>query len=242
MEIRIESLLGGAAHATGVVGIIDVFRAFTTAAVALANGAARIIMVSGVEEALTLRDKGIGHLVMGEVQGAAPVGFDFGNSPFEASRTDFTDKVIIQRTSAGTRGIAAAHHAHRLYASALVTAKATARGMLAGNPELITLVAMGKNAVERTDEDELCALHLRNLLQGRPGDGEAVRRAILAGGEAPRFHDPRRPYLHVEDLDIALDIDRYDFAIRVTMEDGLPVARMERSGRQSVPRNPPDPS
>jgi 2-phosphosulfolactate phosphatase len=230
MDIRIESLLGGAAHATGVVAIIDVFRAFSTAAVALANGAARIIMVSGVDEALALRDVGAGQLVMGEVQGARPAGFDLGNSPFEASSIDFTGKTIIQRTSAGTRGIAAANHATRLYAAALVTATATTRGMLAENPEQITLVAMGKNAVERTDEDELCALHLRNLLQGRAGDAAAVRRVILAGGEARRFHDPARPYLHPEDLDIALDIDRYDFAIRVTREDGHLVARMERPG------------
>src|SRR6201986_3954073 len=104
MDIRIESLLGGAEHATGVVGIIDVFRAFSTAAVAIANGALQIIMVSGVEEALALRASG------------------------------------------GTRGIAAASRAQRLYAASLVTAKATARGMLTGNPEHITLVAMGKNA------------------------------------------------------------------------------------------------
>src|ERR1700692_3457743 len=52
MEISIQSLLEGATRATGTVAIIDVFRAFTTAAVALANGASRIVMVSTVEEAL----------------------------------------------------------------------------------------------------------------------------------------------------------------------------------------------
>jgi 2-phosphosulfolactate phosphatase len=228
MGIRIESLLGGAEHATGVVGIIDVFRAFSTAAVALANGASRIIMVSGVDEALALRDGGIGQLVMGEVEGRAPTGFDFGNSPLEASQIDLEGKTIIQRTSAGTRGITAASRAQRLYAASLVTAKATARCMLAGNPEHITLVAMGKNALERTDEDELCALHLRNLLHGRAGAAEAVRQVILAGGEAARFYDASRPYLRREDLEIALDVDRYDFAIRVQPEDGRPVARMER--------------
>jgi 2-phosphosulfolactate phosphatase len=34
--------------------------------------------------------------------------------------------------------------------------------------------------------------------------------------------------LHPEDVEIALDIDRYDFAIRVRIEDGRPVARMEK--------------
>ena len=33
-----------------------------------------------------------------------------------------------------------------------------------------------------------------------------------------------RPYLHLEDVEIALDIDRYDFAMRVEFENGLPVA------------------
>src|SRR5450755_3871772 len=113
MEIRIESLLAGAASATGVVAIIDVFRAFSAAAVALAKGASRIIMVSTVEEALALRNSGAGHLCMGEVEGRAPDGFDLGNSPFEASLIDFNGRAIIQRTSAGTQGITAAGLAQR---------------------------------------------------------------------------------------------------------------------------------
>ena len=43
------------------------------------------------------------------------------------------------------------------------------------------------------DEDELTAIHLRNRLERRRGDKEAVRRAILAGGEVLRFYDPARP-------------------------------------------------
>jgi 2-phosphosulfolactate phosphatase len=110
----------------------------------------------------------------------------------------------------------------------LVTATATARAILAGSPKQITLVAMGDNGINRTDEDEVCAIHLRNRLEGRPGDRRAVQRLILAGGEVARFHDPTRPHLHPEDVDIALDIDRYDFAIRVKYEDGRPVARIEK--------------
>jgi 2-phosphosulfolactate phosphatase len=228
MEISIESLMEGATRATGTVAVIDVFRAFTTAAVALARGANRIVMVSTVEEALMLRDAGIGDICMGEVRGRAPDGFDFGNSPLEVSSGDFRDKTIIQRTSAGTQGIvAAASRAERLYAASLVTADATARAMLAGSPDQVSLIAMGVNGLKRTDEDEVCAIHLRNRLEGRSGDPEAVRRLILAGGEVARFHDPSRPYLNPEDVEIAIDIDRYDFAIRVQIEDSRPVARIE---------------
>lgn len=199
MDIRIDSLLDGAERATGAVAIIDVFRAFTTAAIALANGAAGIVMVGTVEEALSLRERGAGQICMGEVRGRAPPGFDFGNSPFEVSQAKVRGKTIIQRTGAGTQGIVAARNADRLYAAALVTASATTRALLSGSPARITLVAMGNNVVQRTDEDELCAIHLRNLLEGRQGDAEAIRRVILAGGEIAHFADPRRPY-HPRDL------------------------------------------
>ena len=227
MEISILSLLEGATRATGTVAIIDVFRAFTTAAVALANGASSIVMVRTVEEALSLRDAGIGQICMGEVQGRAPDGFDLGNSPFEVSGVDFGGQTIIQRTSAGTQGIVTASGAERLYAASLVTAEATVRALLSGPPDQISLIAMGDNGLKRTDEDELCAIHLRNRLEGRRGDPDAIRRLVLAGGEVERFRDPARPYLHPQDVDIALDIDRYDFAVRAHFENGRPVARVE---------------
>jgi len=228
MEISIHSLLEGATRATGSVAIIDVFRAFTTAAVALANGASKIVMVRRVDEALALREAGIGEICMGEIHGRAPDGFDFGNSPFEVSTVDFRGKTIIQRTSAGTQGIVTARGGGRLYAVSLVTAEATVRALLSGSPDQVSLIAMGDNGLKRTDEDELCAIHLRNRLEGRPGDPEAICRLILAGGEVGRFHDTSRPYLHPEDVDIALDIDRYNFAIRIEFKDGRPVARMQR--------------
>jgi 2-phosphosulfolactate phosphatase len=228
MEIAINSLVDGARTATGAVGIIDVFRAFTTAAVAFANGASRIVMVGSVDEAVALRAAGDVHFCMGEVHGRRPDGFDFGNSPFEVSTIDFHGKSIAQRTSAGTQGIVSASQASRLYATSLVIASATARALRSGSPDRVTLVAMGNAGVERTDEDELCAIHIRNILQGRQGDAHAVRQLILAGGEAAGFRDPANLHRHPRDLEIALDVDRYDFAIRAMVEDGRPVARMER--------------
>ena len=42
MRIRLESLFAGARVATGTVVVIDVFRAFTVAAVALSRGARQV--------------------------------------------------------------------------------------------------------------------------------------------------------------------------------------------------------
>ena len=48
MEIRLGSLAQDASEAEGVVVIIDVFRAFTTAAIAFDRGADHIVLVAEV--------------------------------------------------------------------------------------------------------------------------------------------------------------------------------------------------
>ena len=90
----------------------------------------------------------------------------------------------------------------------------------------ITLVAMGKEGSWRSSEDEICALHLRNLLEGRNGNPEAARQMILAGGEVAKFGDAKRPWFNPDDVPFALDIDRYNFAIRVKDEGGQLIARL----------------
>lgn len=225
MEIRIDSLLEGARRARGTVVIVDVFRAFTTAAVAFSRGAAKIVMVAEPDEALALKARGLGELCVGEVNGIRPEGFDFGNSPFEMAGADLEGKVVIQSTRAGTTGVAAATEASAVYAASFVVAKATARAILRDNSPLVTIVAMGWNADLRTDEDELCALYLRNLLEGREPSSDALRQLVRASGQVGKFYDPAQPHFYPEDCDMAIDVNRYDFAIRVAREDGLLVAR-----------------
>jgi 2-phosphosulfolactate phosphatase len=225
MEIRIESLIEGARRARGTVVIVDVFRAFTTAAVALARGARRIVMVAEPDEALQLREKGVGEICVGEVNGVRPEGFDFGNSPYEMTQPSLQDKTVIQSTRAGTTGVAAAIQADAVYGASLVVADATAQAVLKDDPAYVTIVAMGWNARVRTDEDELCALYLRNLMQGRRPDREALRTLVLASGEVAKFRDPNQPHFHPQDLEMAIEIDRYDFAVRIAREDGLLIAR-----------------
>ena len=227
MRIQIGSLLVGAQEAEGTVVIIDVFRAFTTAAVAFSRGAEKIVLVAEVEEALDLRRRGFGDLCMGEVGGMRPEEFDFGNSPFELSTAEVAGKTLIQSTRAGTVGVSAATRADGIYAASLVIARATADAVRRHAPDLVTIVAMGGNGQVRTDEDEQCALYLRNVLEGRRPDPDAVRRLVLAGGESQKYSDPALPHFHAEDPVMALRVDSYPFAIKVDREDGLLIARPE---------------
>ena len=225
MEIRIGSLYRGAQEAQGTVVIIDVFRAFTTAAVAFSKGAEKIVLVAEVEEALRLREQGVGEICMGEVDGIRPEGFDLGNSPYEMLDADVEGKILIQSTRAGTVGMSAAVNASEIYAGSFAIAGATVRAIMQDKPEIVTIVAMGWEARVHADEDEQCALYMRNLLQGRKPAHNAVRALVLAGAEAQKYSDPEQPQYHPEDRDMALQIDSVDFAIKVRREDGLLVAR-----------------
>lgn len=227
MVVRVASLLDGAQAAEGVVVIIDVYRAFTTESVAFQQGVEKIILVADIVEALKLREDGVGDICVGEVDGKRPDGFDYNNSPHEMSQANLAGKVLIHSTRAGTVGVSAASNAEIIYGGSLVGAQATVEGIQRQNAKVVTLVAMGWAGHERTDEDEQCALYLRNLLEGRAPEPAAVRALILAGKESQKFGDPAQPHFYAEDRDLALDINRVEFAIRINEEDGLLVARPE---------------
>lgn len=218
-DVHIGSGEAAARAATGACVVIDVFRAFTTAAVALDRGADRVVMVGDLDQALALRHQGLGKYCMGERGGHRPEGFDFGNSPVDIAEHDFAGVPVIQTTSNGTRGILAASGADNLFAGALVTASATARAIAADGTAPVWLLAMGASEV-RTDEDEICALVLRALLAGRTPDRTAIAKAVSSLSPQSDGH-----LLDSAQISACLDVDRYDFAVQIHMEDGFCVAR-----------------
>ncbi len=203
--------------------IVDVFRAFTTASLALDRGVSKIFFVSEPDDALALRERGVADFCVGEVDGIPPDGFDFGNSPYELARADIAGKVMVQSTRAGAVGVNAARYADALYGVALTNAKATVDAILASKPETVTIVAMGLRGLTRTDEDELCAMYLRNMLEGREPSAGAVSQLIRASKEAVKFMDPQQPYFHPEDVEYALRVNTIDRVLRIHKEEGLPV-------------------
>ena len=227
MEIRVSSLLQGAKESSGISVVIDVLRCFTTEAIAFQRGAEKIILVSEIEEAIDLKRQGLGDLLMGEVGGKRPEGFDYGNSPKDILDVDFRGKTIIQSTRAGTVGAVNASNSEVIYGGSLVVASSTVAAIKSQNPKLVNLVAMGLEGKTRSDEDEQCALYLKNLLQGRHPDVDSLKNLILIGEEAQKYGNPLTPHWPKEDLDIALDVDSHNFAIRIVKENGHMVSRQE---------------
>jgi 2-phosphosulfolactate phosphatase len=186
-------------------------------------------MVRAVEEALELQRAGIGEICMGEVRGKAPDGFDFGNSPLEVSSVDFYGQTIIQRTSAGTQGIVvAASNAERLYAASLVTAEATVPTFCQPHP-----IRSSSSLWETTASAEPTKTSYVRSISGtawKVGRVTQTPFVTLSGPVVKSGAFMIRPVRICtrRHVDIALDIDRYDFAMRVEFEEGRPVARMER--------------
>ena len=225
MEIRLGSQVRDAREAEGTVIIIDVFRAFTTAAIAFDRGVREITLVAEAEDALALHRRGVGDLLMGEVGGARPAGFDFGNSPYEVSQAELEGKTLVQSTRAGTVGVAAATKADTIYLGSFVVAQATVNAILKDNPSLVTIIAMGDQGIVRSDEDEHCGIYLRNLLEGRHPDPTALESLIMQGGATQKFFDDTQPQYHPKDVELALQVNKYPFAMKVSREDGQLVAR-----------------
>ncbi|MCH8989840.1 MAG: 2-phosphosulfolactate phosphatase [Chloroflexi bacterium] len=225
MEIRLGSQVRDARESEGTAIIIDVFRAFTTAAIAFDHGAREITLVAEPEEALELHRRGVGDYLMGEVAGKRPEGFDFGNSPHEISQVDLAGKTLVQSTRAGTVGVAAAANASDVYLGSFVVAQATVDAVRKDGPELVSIIAMGDQGMVRSDEDEQCGIYLRNLLEERRPDFDAVKTLVLKGGATQKFFDPDQPQYHPEDVALALEADRYSFAMKISRENGLLVAR-----------------
>jgi 2-phosphosulfolactate phosphatase len=219
-----------AAHEVeGAVVVVDVLRAFTTAAYALAAGARHIYLVAGVDEALAFKVSRPGVLAMGEERGRRPPGFDFANSPTELATADIGGRVIVQRTSAGTQGVVAARRATRLWCAGLVTASATAAVLRDAGLGAPTYVVTGwSGRASGSGLDDLATAELIERARcGLPLDAERTARSVADSDEAVRTLAIGPGHVHPEDIERAVDVDAFDFAMEVTrVAEGLRLDRV----------------
>jgi 2-phosphosulfolactate phosphatase len=215
MQIEILDFVAGARAARGVAVIIDVFRAFSVACYAYAGGVQRIIPVGEIEVARRLRNSGPGVLAIGERHARKLEGFDFGNSPTEIVGADLAGKTLVHTTHAGTQGLVNASGADVVITGALVNAAAICRYIRSLDPERVSIVRMGREATERSDEDDLCAELLAARLRDQPFDTSTVRDRLRNTRSALKFFDPNATWAPERDFDLCTDVDRFDFVLRL---------------------------
>jgi 2-phosphosulfolactate phosphatase len=177
-------------------------------------------MVNDHEQALAMKRSDPKLFLVGEIGGRPIPGFDVGNSPSAIEHLDLSGRRVVQRTSSGTQGVVAATAAQAIVLGSFVIAAATVR-YLRERAREVTIVAMGQNAQEDADEDLLCARYLAAALRAEPLPSTHV--TLLGDDPAVGWFDwfPRR------DAELALEVDRFSFALPVHRENGLLIARAE---------------
>jgi 2-phosphosulfolactate phosphatase len=214
MVTRIVEGIEGARGATGIVVVIDVFRAFTTAAYAFAAGITEIELVTTVEEGFAAQG-----FRMGEVGGRLIPGFDHNNSPSQLRGRRLDGRAVL-RTGSGTQCVMAATRADEVWLGSLVVASATARALV-GRDE-ITLVASGRP--HEGEEDIACAEWIAAFLEGANISDEVVVTAIRES-RAARKHRLEDSDFPLQDVNCAAAIDTFKFAMKTERLAGRVIAR-----------------
>jgi 2-phosphosulfolactate phosphatase len=96
----------------------------------------------------------------------------------------------------------------------------------------VTFVASGEDG--RAAEDLACAEYLDRLLAGdRPDPGPHLHRARTSPA-ADDLVSRRRRGAHPDDVELCLEVDRFDFAMKVGLEEGMAVLRPLRTRPDAV--------
>lgn len=223
MHFKKESLLNSQTITSFVV-VIDVIRAFTTAAFAFKAGAKEILLTSSVQEAIVLHNILPNTLLAGEDMGNRIEGFHLGNSPIEISQAEVMGKTIILRTSAGTQGVIRATNAKEILVASFATAEATVKAIVKKQPPEVTFLITGQ--YNGADEDVALADYLiAKLLNKRVDPGPYLKR-VENSSSAKLFSSGIYPQFSKEDLAACLSIDYCPFAMEVFRIQGQHILKM----------------
>jgi len=228
--VRLDVYFGGGgltpADVSGrTVAVIDVLRASTTIAVALANGTRNLIPFDSSEEAV-LRSKSFERrdvLLAGERKMHPIPGFDLGNSPREFTREAVEGKTILFATTNGTVALVGVQGAKEVVVASYVNFSAVLAALRsaarAGND--ITIFCAGRDRQFALEDSACAGRFARHLGRRIPGVelNDAARACVLIarkyGDEIDRlFSDSSHGRAlaeagYGEDLAVCAALDKY---------------------------------
>ncbi len=166
--------------------VFDVLRATSTMVTALAQGAASVIPVAEIPDALQIRQRDPKVLLAGERDGVriedhltGGITFDLGNSPREFTRGKIAGKKIVMTTTNGTRALRACSRAKMVLLGSFLNLKATAVFLQQSAPANLLLVCGGTQD-QTAYEDVLAAGALCSLVWSDYSRGELADSALMA--------------------------------------------------------------
>jgi 2-phosphosulfolactate phosphatase len=241
-----ESLPGYGADYTIVA--VDVIRATTTAVTAVAIGR-RCFPAETIEAAVALSTRLENPLLVGELGGSMPYGFDLNNSPAQLALREDVDRPMILLSTSGTRLICGAQESQAVYVACLRNYRATAAHLAAHHPA-VAIIGAGARG-EFREEDQLgCAWIAHLLLEaGYSAENETTSEIIGRWIRAPIDSITRgasAEYLRrtgqERDLDFILShVDDVEDAVVVEANEVVKVKGAVSSTQRSLVRAAPKP-
>ncbi|MFF2194818.1 2-phosphosulfolactate phosphatase [Streptomyces sp. NPDC058157] len=207
-----------------VAVVVDVMRAFTTAAWAFAQGAERIVLARSLDEALALKARHPEWVALKD--GASAPGFDAVNSPGFLRSAELGGRTVVQKTTAGTVGALAVEDAPLVLCAGFVVAEATAQVVRGCGSPSVTFVVTGDDG--RAEEDLACAEYIAGRVAGDEAPPDAfLRRAAASRAAAGLAEGVRQGYrgVHPDDVALCLEADRFPYAMVARREGPLMVLR-----------------
>jgi 2-phosphosulfolactate phosphatase len=153
---------------------IDVIRATTTATTAL-NLGRRVFPARTTDEAHEIASGLTQPLMVGELGGNMPVGFDETNSPAAIARRSDTGRPMVLVSSSGTELIVRSSGAEAVYLACLRNYAAVAAA-LAGRHQRIAVLGAGTRGCFRREDQLVCAWVAELLIEaGYEASGDAEK-------------------------------------------------------------------
>ena len=210
MRITIEQGLPGAEAAAArgdATVIIDVIRASTTYATALAGGAERIVPCASRAHLEEVYQRYPEALRSGERECKRIDGYDLGSSPTEMVTAKLRGKKLLSSTTNGSRIVVAASGTLVVIMGGFCNGSAVAR-FLHNHDNDVSLVCSGRLG-EPVIEDWLGATWLAHLLDGS-GDFELSQDEIRERCRSSPSHDALLAVGLERDFDLCLAFDSLD--------------------------------
>jgi 2-phosphosulfolactate phosphatase len=174
---------------------VDVIRSTTTAVTAVETGR-RCFPVPSLEAAVPLAARLDRPLLVGELGGYMPFGFDMNNSPVRLAAFPDTSRPVILLSTSGTRLLHEARSADKVYVACLRNFSAQVRHICNHHPTVVLMGASTRG--EFREEDQMCCAWMAELLVAEGylplgTTGDVIKRwsglpvDALLGGRSSRY-------------------------------------------------------
>lgn len=134
-----------------IVVIIDVFRATSTIAAALDNGASKIIPIDSVDKCINYKSILAECITAGERDGKVAPGLEYGNSPLEYSSDFIKGKTLVITTTNGTKLLHMVKDADTIITGSFLNINAVCEYLVARGQKVLLACAAWKDRVNMED-------------------------------------------------------------------------------------------